>query len=64
MSEREIMWLQMAIANPIRYKIVVDNDYIWIDDAEIEESVFAFEDFGSDFIVNLLRHIGCDAQHC
>lgn len=57
------------------FKIVVDNDSIWLEQINpypkdsvaydrFEPETFRFESFGEDFIVNLLLYIGIDAEHC
>ena len=64
MNKKEIEWLEEMRKNPSNYKIIVDNDSIWIDSLADEDCVFQFSDFGQDFIVNILNHMGFNAEHC
>lgn len=72
-TEKEKQWIATCQKFPILYDITVDNDCVWVsslpdevDMDEIQESinVFTFNDYGQDFIVSLLKHIGCNAEHC
>lgn len=75
-TKQEKEWIEKCKNdNSGRYEISVDNDCIWVsekqDREEFEdcdwvnhETVFEFNDYGQDFIVNLLKYIGCKADHC
>lgn len=72
-TEKEKHWIETCKKFPTLYDITVDNDCVWVsslpdevDMDEVQESihVFTFNDYGQDFIVNLLKHIGCNAEHC
>ena len=65
LSEKDIKLLKKAIEQREKYKINVDNDVISVyeevdDDGEYE----TFENFGTDFIVDLLQYLGADADYC
>lgn len=66
LSEKDIKLLKKAIEQREKYKISVDNDVILVyeevddDDGEYE----TFENFGTDFIVDLLQYLGADADYC
>ena len=66
LSEKDIELLKKAIEQREKYKISVDNDVISVyeevddDDGEYE----TFENFGTDFIVDLLQYLGADADYC
>lgn len=67
LSEKDIKLLKKAIEQREKYKISVDNDVISVyeevdddDDGEYE----TFENFGTDFIVDLLQYLGADADYC
>lgn len=50
------------------FRIVVDNDSIWVDSKTEEESesyhYHSFEEYGTRFIVQLLKYLGLDADEC
>lgn len=65
LTQEEIDWLEMAISNNYHYRISVDNDCVFIDEriADDEwECVFTFNNYGYEFIVQLLKYIGCNAE--
>lgn len=64
MTTVEIDWLIRVKRFNTTYKIVVDNDCIWIDDIKEDECVFTFNYYGQDFIVELLNELGYNAEHC
>lgn len=78
-TKQEKEWIEKCKKdNSGRYEISVDNDCVWVsenmgkdtffdgegDDINVYETVFTFNDYGQDFIVNMLKHIGCNAEHC
>lgn len=63
MTEQELIWLEKC-KNDLNYRIVVDNDSIWVDGVKEDECVFTFESYGEDFIVYLLNGLGYYAEHC
>ena len=64
MKPIEKVWLNFIREFPEEYKIVVDNDSIWVDNISKEECVFQFENYGVDFIVDVLSHFGYNVEHC
>lgn len=62
MKPIEKVWLNFIREFPEEYKIVVDNDSIWVDNISKEEYIFQFENYGVDFIVDVLRHLGCNVE--
>jgi len=62
LTKEEQVWIEKCIKNPERYRIDVDNDDIHVSDIEQEESIFSFNEYGYYFIVNILRHLGCNAD--
>lgn len=67
LSEKEVKWLQLAIKDKEKYHISVDNDCISIDECVDEEndewdSVFIFDNYGYDLLVQLFNYIGCNAD--
>lgn len=75
-TKEEKEWIEKCKNdNSGRYEISVDNDCVWVseeqdrkefeDDDWVEyETAFTFNDYGQDFIVNLLKYIGCNAEYC
>jgi hypothetical protein len=72
-TEEEKKWIDKCKKFPTLYQIVVDNDSIWIDglsddvgDDKLHDTTFefSFHDYGEDFILNLLKYIGCSADGC
>lgn len=72
LSEKDIKLLQKAINEKENYKITVDNDSIILEekrviedtDEEYDEFYADFDNFGQDFIVDLLQYLGADADYC
>lgn len=67
-TEQELDWLQLAIEDNDKYRIAVDNDCISVDECIDEEkdewnSVYTFDNYGQDLIVQLFNYIGCNANH-
>ena len=67
LTNKEKEWLKIAMEDKENYRIVVDNDFISIDeciDKEIGdyESVFTFSSFGEDLLVKLFNYLGCNAE--
>jgi hypothetical protein len=72
-TDKEKEWIERCKKFPTLYEVVVDNDSVWInglpdeiDNDGLQDSTyeFTFNDYGQDFIVNLLKYIGCNADHC
>lgn len=61
-TEGEIKLLNMAISNPEKYSIQVDNDHVFVVDMELDEFIGDFYSYGQEFIVALLRHFGASAE--
>ena len=63
MTTQERDWLLKIKGNP-NYKIVVDNDSIWIDGLIEDDMVFEFQSYGQDFIVDMMNELGYYTEHC
>ena len=66
-SENELDWIRLSIEDNNKYHISVDNDCISIDECIDEkndewDSVYVFENYGQDLIVQLFNYIGCNAD--
>ena len=57
LSEQELDWLQLAIEDNSKYHISVDKEN------DEWDSVFVFNNYGQDLIVQLFNYIGCNANH-
>lgn len=62
MTERERQWLEFCRQNKDRYKILVDNDDVFVVDLQSQDCVFNFQHFGWEMVIDLLRYIGCNAE--
>ena len=62
MNEQDKMWIEKCKADKLRYTVMVDNDCIYVDDAEIGDCVYTFSEYGYYFAKELLQYIGCDAD--
>jgi len=62
MTDKEI--LEVVKQHSDKYRVVVDNDSIWVEDIEEDEAVCYFSDFGEDFILTLCSFIGINADGC
>jgi len=62
LNNEEIKWLKRCKENPIRYKIEVDNDDVFVTDRMDNECAFTFDNFGQDFIVQLLNTFDINAD--
>lgn len=63
MNEIEKDWILKCKMYPNKYRIMVDNDSIFIDDIEKEEFVFNFNYYGYEFAKELLDYIGCNVEY-
>ena len=62
MNEFEFEWILKCVDEKERYRIDVDNDCVFVTDIEKEECVFEFNHYGWEFVIDLLRYIGCNAE--
>lgn len=67
-TEREVDMLTLATKHPDEYRIIVDNDSIWLErmiDEDSDEDCFVdnFNTFGCEFAYELLKHIGCNVEY-
>lgn len=59
--EEEKAWLEQCRHRPQDFTIFIDNDHISIYPAAADGESFTFASWGENFILHLLRHIGCSA---
>lgn len=62
MNEREAYWLHMCRCRKEDYRIDVDYDSVFVTDLHSGYCVFEFDHYGSEMVLDLLRHIGCNAE--
>lgn len=62
MKEQDKLWIEKCKSDRSRYTVMVDNDCIFVDDAETGECVHTFSEYGYYFAKDLLQYIGCDAD--
>lgn len=62
MTELECYWLHECINHKDRYRIDVDNDCVFVTDLKTEKCKFEFNHYGWEFIIDLLRYIGCNVE--
>lgn len=47
-----------------KYKVIVDNDSVCIEDIAKEETIYEFEEYGYELIVEIFKHLGVNAEMC
>lgn len=63
MNDTEKKWILKCKTHPDKYRIMIDNDSIFIDDMEKEEFVFEFNSYGYELAKELLDYIGCNTEY-
>lgn len=59
-------WLKKCIDNPEKYQIFVDNDDVFVIDAQNddwEEALYTFSAFGYDMLFHVLRFLKCNIEY-
>ena len=64
MNNEDKEWLEKCIQNPDKYKIFVDNDMIFVVDAnnDMDTVYHTFSNFGYDFVYDLLTYLKCNVE--
>ena len=62
MSSEDRYWLREIKGRNDRYKIMVDNDCVFIVDLVKEEDVYTFDEYGWRFALELLQYFGFNAE--
>jgi len=57
-------WFQDVQELPEKYKIIIDNDAVWVEEIESGECVYTFTSYGYHFIHALLNDMGINAEYC
>ena len=58
-------WLKKCIEHPDKYQIFVDNDDVFVVDAQDEEcegTLYTFSSFGYDMLFHVLRFLKCNVE--
>jgi len=64
-TQDDHFWFMKVCEVPEKYKIVIDNDSIWVDTVSDEpECVHTFNSYGYHFIHALLNDMGINAEYC
>lgn len=61
MNNDDIRWMEKCEEFPEKYKIIVDNDEVYVV-GDNDEEVYSFSEYGWRFALGLLRYIGCNAE--
>lgn len=64
MNNTDVKWLKQVKKYPNRFKIVIDNDQIWVEDYIDDKMVHEFNSFGEEFLCEVLNQFGCKAEQC
>ncbi len=57
-------WFERVQKMEYRYKIVIDNDSVWVDDILEGTCVYTFNSYGYEFIHALLKDMGINVSFC
>lgn len=64
-TQKDHDWFQRVQEMGYKYKIVIDNDSVWVETIEDDpECVYTFSSFGYEFIYGLLNDMGINAEMC
>jgi len=69
MNKDDNRWMDILIDDKLnriyRYKVIVDNDSVWIEDTRQEGKVcHEFSEYGYELVVQLFRYFGIYAELC
>ena len=59
-------WLKKCIDNPEKYQIFVNNDDVFVIDAQNddwEEALYTFSAFGYDMLFHVFRFLKCNVEY-
>lgn len=64
-NKEDEKWLKKCINNPEKYQIFVDNDDVFIVDAQNEECecLYTFSSFGYDMLLHVLKFLKCNVEY-
>jgi len=65
MNEKDKDLMDLIMSDKARYRIVVDNDSVWVEDiTKNSETVGDFTEFGYYLLVEVFKYLGLNADLC
>ena len=58
----DILWMHKCEDFTEKYKIIVDNDEVYVVDKATDEEEYTFSEYGWRFALSLLLYMGLDAE--
>ena len=65
-NKEDEKWLEKCINNPEKYRIFVDNDDVFVVDAQNDDwegALYTFSEFGYDMLFHVLRFLKCNVDY-
>ena len=65
-NKEDEKWLEKCINNPEKYQIFVDNDDVFVVDAQNDDwdgALYTFSEFGYDMLFHVLRFLKCNVDY-
>lgn len=68
MNEDDSRWMDLLIDDALfetrMYKVVVDNDSVWIENIKEERVCHEFSEYGYELILQLFKYLDVNAEMC
>lgn len=67
LTNNDVKLLNLLKENPGKYKVVVDNDFVWVEDTDIyaEKGIVGdFSSYGDALIVALFEYMNISVEYC
>jgi len=65
MNDKDNKMIDMLVQDKSKkYKLVIDNDSVWVVDVETDKIIHMFEDYGYEMVVELFKYLGTNAELC
>ena len=65
-NKEDEKWLEKCINNPEKYQIFIDNDDVFVADAQNDDwegALYTFSEFGYDMLFHVLRFLKCNVEY-
>lgn len=65
-NKEDEKWLKKCMDNPDKYQILIDNDDVFIVDAEdetLEGALYTFSEFGYEMLFCVLKFLKCNVDY-
>lgn len=65
-NKEDEKWLEKCINNPEKYQIFVDNDDVFVADAQNDDwegALYTFSEFGYDMLFHVLKFLKCNVEY-